>query len=253
MAKFNLGDKVRLKSDVAKRYDIPLYMILTITNIFDCGCVVYRCDETDYLMWTEDDFEDIKYITSSNGQIIGTSPINDVAVTVRGNRSKKFEIINQLEFAKSLNMVYESLIGEENNIMKVKNINMPEIVNYTYDFETGKTTIKWSDKTETTVVSENPDTADQYTGFVTAIAKRATGNTSHINNLFDKWAIKKPMQDKIAEEKRIAKDIENKRIAEKRKAKREKWLIRREAIRIKREYEARKLANEKYGVPMDGE
>ena len=71
MAKFNLGDKVRLKSDVAKRYDIPLYMILTITNIFDCGCVVYRCDETDYLMWTEDDFEDIKYITSSNGQIIG--------------------------------------------------------------------------------------------------------------------------------------------------------------------------------------
>ena len=137
--------------------------------------------------------------------------------------------------------------------MKVKNTNMPEIVNYTYNSETGKTTIKWSDKTETTVVSENPDTADQYTGFVTAIAKRATGNTSHINNLFDKRAIKKPIQDKIAEEKRIAEDIENKRIADKRKTKREKWLIRREAIRIKREYEARKLANEKYGVPMDGE
>ena len=145
------------------------------------------------------------------------------------------------------------LAEKENDAMKVKNINMPEIVNYTYDSETGKTTIKWSDKTETTVVSENPDTADQYTGFVTAIAKRATGNTSHINNLFDKWAIKKPIQDKIAEEKRIAEDIENKRIAEKRKAKREKWLICREAIRIKREYEARKLANEKYGVPMDGE
>jgi len=145
------------------------------------------------------------------------------------------------------------LVEKENDTMKVKNINMPEIVNYTYDFETGKTTIKWSDKTETTVASENPDTADQYTGFVTAIAKRATGNTSHINNLFDKWAIKKPIQDKIAEEKRIAEDIENKRIAEKRKAKRENWLIRREAIRIKREYEARKLANEKYGVPMDGE
>ena len=124
MTKFNLGDKVRLKSDVAKQYNIPSYMTLTITNILDCGCVVYRCDETDYLMWTEDDFEDIKYITSSNGQIIGTSPINDVAVTVRGNRSKKFEIINQLEFAKSLNMVYKSLIGEENNIMKVKNTNI---------------------------------------------------------------------------------------------------------------------------------
>ena len=145
------------------------------------------------------------------------------------------------------------LAEKENNTMKVKNINMPEIVNYTYDSGTGKTTIEWSDKTETTVVSENPDTADQYTGFVTAIAKRATGNTSHINNLFDKWAIKKPTQDKIAEEKRIAEDIENKRIADKRKTKREKWLIRKEAIRIKREYEARKLANEKYGVPMDGE
>lgn len=145
------------------------------------------------------------------------------------------------------------LVEKENDTMKVKNINMPEIVNYIYNSETGKTTIKWSDKTETTVVSENPDTADQYTGFVTAIAKRSTGNTSHINNLFDKWAIKKPIQDKIAEEKRIAEDIENKRIADKRKTKREKWLIRREAIRIKREYEARKLANEKYGVPMDGE
>lgn len=150
-------------------------------------------------------------------------------------------------------MIYESLIGEENNTMKVKNINMPEIVNYTYDFETGKTTIKWSDKTETTVASENPDTADQYTGFVTAIAKRATGNTSHINNLFDKWAIKKPIKDKIDEVKRLTQEIEEKRIADKRRIKREKWLIRKEAIRIKREYEARKLANEKYGVPMDGE
>lgn len=145
------------------------------------------------------------------------------------------------------------LVEKENGIMKVKNTNIPEIVNYTYNSETGKTTIKWSDKTETTVVSENPDTADQYTGFVTAIAKRAMGNTSHVNNLFDKWAIKKPIQDKISEEKRITQEIENKRIADKRRAKREKWLIRREAIRIKREYEARKLANEKYGVPMDNE
>lgn len=145
------------------------------------------------------------------------------------------------------------LVEKENSTMKVKNTPIPEIVNYTYNSGTGKTTIKWSDKTETTVVSENPDTADQYTGFVTAIAKRATGNTSHINNLFDKWAIKKPIKDKIAEEKRIAEEIENKRIADKRRAKREKWLIHREAIRIKREYEARKLANEKYGVPMDGE
>ena len=128
---------------------------------------------------------------------------------------------------------------------------MPEIVNYTYNSETGTTKIKWSDKTETTVYAEIGTVPDQFTGFVVAYAKKAAGNTSRINNLFEKWAIKKPIKDKIAEEKRIAQETEEERIAEKRKAKREKWLIRREALRIKREYEARKLANEKYGVPMN--
>ena len=130
---------------------------------------------------------------------------------------------------------------------------MPEIVNYTYNSETGTTKIKWSDKTETTVYTEIGTVPDQFTGFVVAYAKKAAGNTSRINNLFEKWAIKKPIKDKIAEEKRIAQETEEKRITEKRKAKREKWLIRKEAIRIKREYEARKLANEKYGVPLNEE
>ena len=130
---------------------------------------------------------------------------------------------------------------------------MPEIVNYTYNSETGMTKIKWSDKTETTVYTEIGTVPDQFTGFVVAYAKKAAGNTSRINNLFEKWAIKKPIKDKIAEEKRIAQETEEKRIAEKRKIKREKWLIRKEALRIKREYEARKLANEKYGVPMNEE
>lgn len=131
------------------------------------------------------------------------------------------------------------------------NTYMPEIVNYTYDESTGMTKIKWSDKTETTVYTEIGTVPDQFTGFVVAYAKKAAGNTSRINNLFEKWAIKKPIKDKIAEEKRIAQETEEKRIADKRKAKREKWLIRKEALRIKREYEARKLANEKYGVPLD--
>lgn len=143
------------------------------------------------------------------------------------------------------------LAEKENNTMKVKNINMPEIVNYTYDESTGMTKIKWSDKTETTVYPEIATEPDQHKGFLAAYAKKAAGNTSHINNLYDKWAIKKPIKDKLAEEKRIAQETEEKRIAEKRRAKREKWLIRKEALRIKREYEARKLANEKYGVPLD--
>lgn len=131
------------------------------------------------------------------------------------------------------------------------NTYMPEIVNYTYDESTGMTKIKWSDKTETTVYPEIATEPDQHKGFLAAYAKKAAGNTSHINNLYDKWAIKKPIKDKLAEAKRIARETEEKRIAEKRKAKREKWLIRKEALRIKREYEARKLANEKYGVPLD--
>ena len=145
------------------------------------------------------------------------------------------------------------LAEKENNTMKVKSINMPEIANYTYDKTTGMTEIKWSDKTETTVYTEIGTVPDQFTGFVVAYAKKAAGNTSRINNLFEKWAIKKPIKDKIAEEKRIAQETEEKRIAEKRKAKREKWLIRREAIRIKREYEARKKKKKKYGVPLNEE
>ena len=131
------------------------------------------------------------------------------------------------------------------------NTYMPEIVNYIYDKSIGMTKIKWSDKTETTVYSEIATEPDQHKGFLAAYAKKAAGNTSHINNLYDKWAIKKPIKDKLAEEKRIARETEEKRIAEKRRAKREKWLIRKEALRIKREYEARKLANEKYGVPIE--
>lgn len=133
------------------------------------------------------------------------------------------------------------------------NTQMPEIIDYTYNSSTGETTIKWSDKTETTVRVEIATPADQFTGFVVAYAKKAAGNTSRINSLYDKWAIKKPIKDKLTEEKRIAQEVEEKRIVEKRKAKREKWLVRKEALRIKREYEARKLANEKYGVPLSEE
>lgn len=126
----------------------------------------------------------------------------------------------------------------------------PEIADYKYNSETGETWIKWVDKTETRVRPESGTEPNQFVGFVTAYAKKAAGNTSRINSLFDKWAIKKPIQDKKVEEKRVTEETETKRIIEKRKKKREKWLIRKEALRIKREYEARKIAHEKYGVPM---
>lgn len=235
MAKFNVGDKVRIldgrklglpwkpnmDSEIGKKS-----IIVQIEEDF------FKCETFYYL-------DGINYsINESYLELAETSMSEEWWRLAKSAYGLCEEIASNLK---------PSIIKERNNM------NMPNIKDYTYDSKIGLTIIKWCDGTKTVVKAENPDTADQYTGFVTAIAKRATGNTSHINNLFDKWAIKKPIKDKIAEEKHIAEEIENKRIADKRRAKREKWLIRREAIRIKREYEARKLANEKYGVPMDGE
>lgn len=126
-----------------------------------------------------------------------------------------------------------------------------EIADYKYNHETGETYIKWTDKTETRVRPAEGTKPNQYVGFVTAYAKKAAGNTSRINNLFDKWTIKKPLKDKIEKEKQAATKAEAKRIAAKRKAKREKWLLRREVLRRKRAYEAAQLAQKEYGVPVD--
>lgn len=149
------------------------------------------------------------------------------------------------------NYVKEQFSKLTNEKRNDNNMRMPEIKNYTYNEKIGLTTIEWCDGTKTTARAENPECADRFTGFMTAYAKRAAGNTSYINSLFDKWAIKKPIKDKIAEEKRIAQETENKRIAEKHRAKREKYIIRKMALQRKREYEAKKLANEKYNIPMD--
>ncbi len=128
---------------------------------------------------------------------------------------------------------------------------MPKITNYAYNEDTAVTTIKWSDGTKTTVRAENPDTADQHTGFMAAYAKKAVGNDNTINNLYDEWAVKKPAREMKAQIEANAVALEEQRIAKKRKAKKEKWLIRKRAAEIAKEYEARKIANEKYGVPMD--
>lgn len=146
------------------------------------------------------------------------------------------------------------ILDKESSVEIMNNINkgiMPDIVDYKWNAETGTTYIKWSDKTETTVRAEDPTTADQFVGFMMCYAKRAAGNTSRINNLYDKWAVRKPIQDKKAEAKALAEKKEKDRIASKRKKEREEYLVYREALRIKRDYEARKLANEKFGVPME--
>lgn len=162
-----------------------------------------------------------------------------------------FDIPSSSELIKRNDYIREQFSRLKNEKRNDNNMRMPEISNYTYNDKIGLTTIEWCDGTKTIVRAENPDKADQFTGFMTAYAKKAAGNTSYINSLFDKWAIKKPIKDRIAEEKRVAQEAENKRIAEKRRAKREKYIINKMALQRKREYEAKKFAKEKYGIPMD--
>lgn len=142
------------------------------------------------------------------------------------------------------------LVKESKN-KECNTMNIPKITSYNYNEDTTVTTIEWSDGTKTTVRAEFPDTASQWEGFMAAYAKKAAGNNNTINNLYDEWAVKKPTREQKAQIKANAAALEEKRIAEKRKAKKEKWLIRKRAVEINREYEAKKLAHEKYGVPMD--
>lgn len=130
---------------------------------------------------------------------------------------------------------------------------VPNIIDYSYNEEVGLTTIKWSDGTKTIARAENPEKADKFTGFMTAYAKKAAGNNNTINDLFDEWVIEKPKKDAAIKAENEKRKNEAKAKEERARRKREKYLIRKEALRIKRDYEAKKLAKEKYGIPIDGE
>ena len=144
--------------------------------------------------------------------------------------------------------------------------NIPKIVDYKYIAENGVTIIKWSDSTSTTVTCD-PKTADQYTGFVTAIAKKAFGNGGKMLSEWDRLVIK-PIEDakkaeekakieaeKKAKEDKIHAEAKAKRDAKKAKRKKQRE-IEKLAKQIADEYyaqelteEAEKLAVKKYGVP----
>ena len=112
------------------------------------------------------------------------------------------------------------------------------------------TTIYWADKSTTTCRAPL-DKADQYTGFMIAIAKYALGNKNEATNTAEYWINKRPAQLAKAREKAKAEEAEIKRITDKRRKRKEQYRLRLAAIRRKETYEAAKLANEKYGVPLD--
>ena len=134
---------------------------------------------------------------------------------------------------------------------------MPNITDYTYDPDTATTTITWSDNTTTTVTAEDKAAADQYTGFMTAYAKKAAGNTSRIQSIYER-AIKLPEKKALAEQKAKEKEEEQRKIRENQKARKRRQRVRREARRRKEQYEktllmdeAKRLAEKEYGVPYE--
>lgn len=137
------------------------------------------------------------------------------------------------------------------------NHTMPNITDYTYDPDTATTTITWSDNTTTTVTAEDKATADQYTGFMTAYAKKAAGNTSRIQSIYER-ALKLPKKKALAEQKAKEQEEEQRKIRENQKARKRRQRVRREARRRKEQYEktllmdeAKRLAEKEYGVPYE--
>ena len=264
---FKIGDKIMVRGyeewgeGEIKEENHSIYGDLYVTYFSDKDVSLTICSQNNFYQTLEQQItsnltassiirEIMKDITNKgniefefkNGSIIRT--IQDNGNTYRSSGwglTSDFRCIDEIDI--------EDFFKNHNN--KGDNFTMPKITNYNYNEDTAVTTIEWSDGTKTTVHAEHPDTADPYTGFVTACAKKAFGNNNTINNLFDEWAIKKPKREMEKEIKINAEFLEAKRITEKRKAKKEKWAIRKRAAEIAKEYEAKKLAHEKYRVPMD--
>lgn len=129
-------------------------------------------------------------------------------------------------------------------------VNNLKITNYTYDKPVTK--ITWSDGT-TTKTSCNPNEADQFTGFLSAICKKLC---PEYLDVYEKYTVTIPKE----QAKKEAEEKERERIAEKKKAKLEKWRERKAMIkaakeladeyeRKEKEAEIEKIAVKKFGVP----
>lgn len=232
MAKFKIGDKVRIldgrklglpwkpnmDSDIGKES-----IIVQIEEDF------FKCETFYYL-------DGINYSINESYLELAETSISEELTRI--NKS-----INEFLYKEVISNLNLSFVKRRNDM------NMPNIKDYTYDSKIGLTIIKWYDGTKTVVKAENPDTADQYTGFVTAYAKKAAGNSSKINNLYDKWTVKIPKLRADADRMIEKMKAEETQKEERNRKKREKYIIRKMALQRKREFEARKLASEKYGIP----
>ena len=111
-----------------------------------------------------------------------------------------------------------------------------------------KTTLCFRDGSETSVLAP-AEKADQYYGFYACYAKHLAGNK--VNDEAEYWIETLPKKLEKEHQAELMAIEEEQRIADRDKKRREKKRVRMEAIRRKEAYDAAKLAEEKYGVPMN--
>lgn len=154
---------------------------------------------------------------------------------------------------------------------------MPKISDYSYTKvqAINKSNNTRYDAMETAITFANGDKvtvscpieeANQYTGFYTAIAKYAMGNSNKVNNEADYWINKLPKQKAKTEEKarRLKEQAKNIKRKKERRLQKERedfvttpscnaFNMAMEAKRLADKYKIKLIANKKYGVPLDFE
>lgn len=269
MNKFKFGDKVKIKT--MNQEGTILGWEHKVINGIDCGytyTVKTFIKDTIPVIGTarESALESIKedtYIKFKNGSYIKVMPVEDKCscdccchdVCEDSDYNKDFE--NELDDDEIEDYKYNKSCESIGNDKKfnlgnlAQSLTYPQIRDYYYDEKTATTVIKWTDDTITKVKAAEGDTPDQHTGLANAVAKKYFGN----GNLFAReakwWIVDEPKARKEEEEFCKNYDAEQARLEAKRKANRERRIINAKALARKREYEARKLAAEKYDVPME--
>ena len=213
-----------------------------------------------------DFYRDFQNSFSSNTSLVRSGEIKDITIKLEPGSIPVTTTTSTRELAKDV----ANLIAEINDIKnynsnrkdnKMNNTNPHmDIVDYTYTpvykyDDKGnkttymKTTLTFRDNTETSVLCP-VDKADKYYGFYACYAKHIAGGNK-INDEAEYWIeiLPKRLEKELQAELVSAK--KEQRIIERDKKRREKKRVRMEAIRRKEAYDAAKLANEKYGVPME--
>jgi len=187
---------------------------------------------------------------------------------IRGKRADHvvFDDFNNSDIQQAIDSVTAPFIRKSKENIVKENDTMPNITSYNFYPKQGTTKLTFDDGTTTVVQSKDPETADIYTGFVSAIAKRAMGNKGGMLKAYHKFVEQPEIDKKLAEEKAKREAEEEKKRAEEERKREERETIESLAQSYKEDYDseeqelvefqkqleqAKKLAHDKYGVPYE--